>query len=66
MKEIKRRSDVVGIFPNCDLALRLIGAVLTEQDDEWATGRRYFSQDSMALLQPEIVHLDPPKLEQAI
>jgi len=65
MKEIKRHRDVVA-FPNCDSVLRLIGTVLTEQDDEWATGRRYFSQDSMALLQPEIVHLDPPKLEQAI
>jgi putative transposase len=50
-KEIKRRTDVVGVFPNPDALLRLAGSVLIEADDEWQAGeRRYLSEGSMALL----------------
>jgi len=54
-KEIKRRSNVVGIFPNDAAIMRLVGALIVEQNEEWHLTRRYMSNESLA----KVIHPDP-------
>ena len=61
-REIRRRTDSVGIFPNRNAIVRLVGAVLAEQTDEWAEGRRYLGLDVLARCRVNIVPTTDPEI----
>ena len=64
-KEVKRRADVVGIFPNEGAIIRLIGAVLLEANDEWQLQHRYMQTEAMADLMPPLLDVVPTQISTA-
>jgi putative transposase len=64
-KEVKRRADVVGIFPNEGAIIRLIGAVLLEANDEWQLQHRYMQAEAMTEFTPPLIDTMPNQISTA-